>query len=144
MQLTTAEVRAHAADPALAAALAADDDEAAAARLCALLTELHPLPLHRLAAWGAPAVRARLEDHSNNPSSPLRSFALSTLDLLRGSMSDTFNLAQDGRLLDALVAGGAVTQAERDELYAMALQPRRISASDVARAVRADDGTRLI
>lgn len=138
--LTTEEVQAHAADPALAAALASGDDVAAAARLSELLTEPCTIPIGRVAAWGAHfGVRAVLQDIADNTDHPLRSLALITLDLLvRG---DDLDLAADGALLDALVANGVVDTEAAAVLRAGAVRPRTVSASDVARAVRNDDGS---
>lgn len=140
MSVTTAEIQAHAADPALAAALASGDDVTAAARLSELLTEPRPIPIGRVAAWGASVgLRAKIEDYANDPDSPLRGLSLTALDMLvRGS---DFDLAEDGALLDAFVASGDISQAQRDALAALALMPRSVSASDVARAVRNDDGS---
>ena len=140
MSVTTAEVQAHAADPALAAALASGDDVAAAARLSELLTEPAPIPIGRVAAWGAHfGVRAVLQDIADNTDHPLRSLALTTLDLLvRG---DDLDLEADGALLNALVANGVVDTEAAAVLRAGAVRPRSVSASDVARAVRNDDGS---
>lgn len=113
MPLTTVEVQAHAVDPALAAALTAGDDVATAARLSELLTETVPVPITQLAA----------------------------LDLLRGSMSETFDTVAYGPMLDALQSAGMFSPAERDKLTMLATQPRTITPSDVARAVRNDDGS---
>lgn len=138
--LTTEEVKVHAADPVLAAALAAGDDVAAAARLSELLTEPAPIPIGRVAAWGAAVgLRAKIEDYARDPDSPLRSVALTALDMLvRGSDLD---LAEDGAMLDAFVAAGAITQGQRDALAVLAVRPRSITVNDVARAVRNDDGS---
>lgn len=140
MSVTTAEIQAHAADPALAVALAVGDDVAAAARLSELLTEPRPIPIGRVAAWGAHfGVRAALQDIADNSDHPLRSLALTTLDLLvRG---DDLDLEADGALLDALVANGVVDTEAAAVLRAGAVRPRTVSASDVARAVRNDDGS---
>jgi len=140
MNVTTAEIQAHAADPALAAALASGDDVAAAARLSELLTEPRPIPIGRVAAWGAHfGVRAVLQDIADNTEHPLRSLALTTLDLLvRG---DDLDLEADGALLDALVANGVVDTKAAAVLRAGAVRPRSVSANDVARAVRNDDGS---
>lgn len=140
MSVTTAEIQAHAADPALAAALAAGDDVAAAARLSELLTEPCPIPIGRVAAWGAAVgLRAKIQDYSTTAGHPLRDVALSALDmLLRGS---DFDMNEDGALLDAFVAAGAITQGQRDALAAYGVQPRSVTANDVARAVRNDDGS---
>ncbi len=140
MNVTTAEIQAHAADPALAAALASGDDVAAAARLSELLTEPRPIPIGRVAAWGAHfGVRAVLQDIADNTEHPLRSLALTTLDLLvRG---DDLDLEADGALLDALVANGVVDTKAAAVLRAGAVRPRTVSANDVAAAVRNDDGS---
>ena len=140
MSITLTEIQAHATDPALAAALAADDDEAVAARLSELLTEPAPIPIGRVAAWGvATWLRAKIQDHAADPDSQLRSVALSALDmLLRGN---DFDLVAHGALLDAFVQSGDITQAQRDELAALAVRPRAVTANDVARAIRNDDGS---
>lgn len=138
--LTTAEVQAHATDPVLAAALAAEEDAAAATRLSELLIEYAPIPIGRVAAWGATVgLRSKIQDYSNTQGHPLRDVALSALDLLiRGN---DFDAVEDGALLDAFVASGDITQAQRDQLTAQAVRPRTVSANDVARAVRNDDGS---
>lgn len=140
MPLSTAEVQAHTSDPALAAALAAGDDVIAAERLSELLTEPCPIPIGRVAAWGASVgLRAKIEDYAADPDSPLRGLSLTTLDMLvRGS---DFDMAEDGALLDAFVDSGDISQAQRDYLASLAVRPRSVSANDVARAVRNDDGS---
>lgn len=140
--LTTADVQAHAADPALAAALAVGDDVSAAARLSELLTETVPIPVNKLAAWAAQAgVRAAVQDAADAPGHPLRSIALTAIDLLQGGMSQTFDTVVYVGLLDSMQAGGLIAQTDRDALASIATQPRRITALDVARAVRNDDGS---
>lgn len=140
--LTTADVQAHAADPALAAALTAGDDVQAAARLSELLTEVRIVPINQLAAWGATTgLRARLQDISVTPAHPLRSIALTALDLLRGTMAESFDTVVYGGMLDALEQGGALNSTERAQLTAIATQPRDITPNDVAAAVRNGDGS---
>lgn len=142
MSITTAEIQAHAADPALAAALAAVDDVAAAVRLSELLTEVAPVPLNRLAAWAAgTGVRARLQDAADDPEHPQRSIALAALDLLRGSLTGSYDTILYAGLLDALQDGGIILAVDRATLAAIATRPRSVSANDVARAVRNDDGS---
>lgn len=142
MPITTADVQAHAADPALAAALTAGDDVAAAARLSELLTEVRPVPIHQLAAWGASTgLRARLQDISITSAHPLRSIALTALDLMRGTMAETFDTVAYAPMLDALESAGMFTPAERANLAALATQPRDITPDDVAAAVRNGDGS---
>lgn len=140
--LTTADVQAHTADPALAAALAVGDDVAAAERLSQLLSELAPVPINRLAAWAAQTgVRAAAQDAADTPGHPLRSIALTAIDLLQGSMSDTFDSVAYAALLDAMQAGGLMTTDHRAALAAIATRPRSVTALDVARAVRNADGS---
>lgn len=142
MSLTTAEVQAHTAAPALMAALAIGDDVAAAERLSQLLTDTVPVPVNQLAAWAATnGLRAQLQDAADVVGHPLRSIALDALDLLRGSMSETFDTVAYGPMLDALQSAGMFSPAERDKLTALATQPRAVTPNDVARAVRNDDGS---
>lgn len=141
-RLTTAEVQAHTSDPALAAALTAGDDVQAAARLSELLTEVRLVPINQLAAWGATTgLRARLQDISVTPAHPLRSIALTALDLLRGTMAESFDAVVYAGMLDALEQGGALNATERAQLTAIATQPRDITPDDVAAAVRNGDGS---
>lgn len=136
------EIQAHAADPVIADGLATSNDIAVAARLSELLTEIQPVPINKLAAWGAAnGLRARLQDHADNPASALRSIALAALDLLRGNMVPTFDTLTYAPLLDALQLGGALSVEERAALTAIATQPRIVSANEVAAAVRNDDGS---
>lgn len=140
--LTTAEVQTHAADPTLAAALSAGDDVSAAARLSQLLTEVSPVPINVLGAWAAQTgVRAAVQDAADTAGHPLRSIALTAIDLLQGSMAQTFDTVVYGGLLDAMQAGGLMTQTDRDALTALATKPRQITPNDVAAAVRNDDGS---
>lgn len=142
MSLTTAEVQTHAADPALAAALAVGDDVIAAARLSELLTEVRPVPINQLAAWAAQTgVRAAVQDVADIVGHPLRSVALTAIDLLQGSMAQSFDLVTYAALLNGMQAGGLMTQTDRDALTALATKPRPITPNDVARAVRNDDGS---
>lgn len=142
MPLTTVEVQAHAVDPALVAALTAGDDVAAAARLSELLTETVPVPIHRLAAWAATnGLRAQLQDAADLIGHPLRSIALTALDLLRGNMSESFDIVVYAGMLDALQQGGALNATERAQLTAIATQPRDITPNEVAAAVRNGDGS---
>lgn len=140
--LTTAEVQAHAADQTLAAALAAGDDVSAAARLSQLLIEIVPVPINVLGAWAAQTgVRAAVQDAADTAGHPLRSIALTAIDLLQGSMAQSFDTVVYGGMLDAMQAGGLMTQTDRDALTALATQPRLVTANDVAHAVRNDDGS---
>ena len=140
--LTAAEVQLHQADPALAAALSAGDDVSAAARLSELLTETAPVPISVLAAWAAQTgLRAAVQDAADTPGHPLRSIALTALDLLRGTMAQTFDTVVYAGMLDALEQGGALSTPERAQLTAIATQPRDITPNEVAAAVRNGDGS---
>jgi hypothetical protein len=140
--LTTAEVQTHAADPTLAAALAAGDDVSAAARLSQLLVEVSPVPINVLGAWAAQTgVRANVQTAADTPAHPLRSIALTAIDLMQGSMSQTFDTVIYAGLLDAMQAGGLMTQGDRDALTALATKPRQITANEVSAAARNEDGS---
>lgn len=140
--LTTAEVQLHQADPALAAALSAGDDVAAAARLSELLTETAPVPINVLAAWAAQTgVRAAVQDAADTVGHPLRSVALTAIDLLQGSMAQSFDTVIHVGLLDAMQAGGLMTQTDRDALTALATKPRQITPNEVSAAARNEDGS---
>lgn len=143
--LTTAEVHLHQADPALATALSAGDDVAAAARLSELLTETAPVPINVLAAWAAQTgVRAAVQDAAGTAGHPLRSIALTAIDLLQGGMSDTFDTVIYSGLLDAMQAGGLMTADNRAALTALSTRTKQITPNDVARAVRNSDGSSKI
>lgn len=139
--ITLAEIQEHQSDPVIALGLTMDDDEAVAARLSELLTETVMVPLNDLAGWAAPSIRAGLEDHANNPESPLRSLCLTALDLMRGSFAQNFDTVLYSVMLDILQGGGVVSSDERATLNAMATAPRRVTANEVAMAVRNDDGS---
>ena len=139
--LTLTEVQANISDPSLFASISSNNDEAAAARLSEILTEIAPIPLSVLSAWAVPSIRSKLEDHAGDQNSPLRSISLTALDLMRGSFAQNFDTITYSAMLDALQAGGVVSQTERDELLNLSKKFRNISANDVARAVRNDDGS---
>lgn len=97
------------------------------------------------AMWAAKHdVRAKIEDHANNPASPLRSIALALLDVLRSPTEGIDFSAPDNQvMLGAWVASGEITQAQADELYALAGRPDPVTEFDVRRAIWADDGSYL-
>lgn len=97
------------------------------------------------AMWAAKhAVRARIEDHANNPYSPLRSIALALLDVLRSPTEGIdFSVPDNQLMLGAWVDSGEITQGQADELYALASRPDPVSELDVRRAIWADDGSYL-
>lgn len=139
--LTREELDLHAADPAIADWLATGNIVAVAARLSELLTEVVPVPLKLLAAWAAPSIRAKLQDHASNITSPLRSIALSALDMMQGAFSSEFDTVAYAGMLDALQAGAIVTATERAQLAAIAMKPKHVRPEEVAVLVRNDDGS---
>lgn len=140
--LSTSEVQANASDPILSEALASGNDVLAADRLSQLLTEVANVPIDQLSAWAAiTGLRAKLQDASVSQEHPLRSIALSALDLLRGNMADSFDIVIYSSLLDALEQGGLMSVEDRLSLVAMATVPRKITPSEVSMAVRNSDGS---
>lgn len=133
------------ASPALASALTAKNTQAITDAYNALGVRKRktPVPMNKLAGWMAPTIRGKLQDHANNAASSVRSIALSALDLMRGSISPTFDTVLYEPLLDALVAAGIATPAEKAELMAMADVPDSVTEIDVRRAFWADNGTWL-
>jgi len=98
----------------------------------------------RFAMWcGMTGVRVGIEDHSNDPASPLRASALTLKDFLLGGVSDSLDLADP--VNQGMLAGwksvGAITQEQADSLIALATiaQPifgQTVHHLDVAKALR--------
>ena len=97
------------------------------------------------AMWAAKhSVRAKIEDHSSNPASPLRSIALALLDVLRSPTEGIdLSVPDNSLMLGAWVQSGEIAQAQADELVALASRPDPVSEFDVRRAIWADDGSYL-
>ena len=148
--MTPDEIRAAiAADPALLAAARAEhpDAEAIAAALSAGRVRYGVVTTPSLQVWvAATGMRAKIEDHSVNAASPLRSIALTLRDLLQGGanggihMDDPANRA----LLDAWVVAGELTDAARQDLLRRAEIPDPVDEINVRRAIFADDGQRMV
>lgn len=84
-----------------------------------------------LAIWSASSgLRAAIQDHANNAASPLRSIALTLLDLLTGNLERAldFGIAANVAMLEAWVTAGAITENQRDEL--LALSQKTVSRAD--------------
>lgn len=100
-------------------------------RVCDLLnaptrTRTGTVPVSVFAIWaGQTGMRGAIEDAASDKASPLRSIALTLLDLLRGGVSDALDLGHAGNqtMLSAWQQAGAITQAQRDALLALASQP---------------------
>lgn len=143
--MTTAEIRAAiVADPALTALL--PDSQAIADAMSAGRTRSAPVRRADFAVWcGATGLRAVVEDHAANVDSPLRSAALTIRDFLAGAAeSIDFSLAGNQQMLAAWQQAGAITQAQADELIALATVPDPVAELDVRRAIWLDDGSRAI
>ena len=99
----------------------------------------------KFSTWAAKhSVRAKIEDHSSNPESPLRSIALALLDVLRSPTEGIdLSVPDNALMLGAWVQSGEITQAQADELVALASQIDPVSEFDVRRAIWADDGSYL-
>ena len=97
------------------------------------------------AMWAAKHdVRAKIEDHANNPASPLRSIALALLDVLRSPTEGIdLSVPDNALMLGAWVQSGEITQAQADELVALASHVAHVTEFDVRKAIWADDGSYL-
>lgn len=83
------------------------------------------------AIWAASTgLRSSIQDHADNHASPLRSIALTLLDLLTGNLERAIDLGIQSNIamLNAWVVAGALTTAQRDEL--LALSQKMISRAD--------------
>lgn len=82
--------------------------------------------VERFQAWCASTgMRAKIEDAAATTNDPLRSVALTLLDVLGGGAPGGINLAYPGNLdmLNAWVAMSRLSAAQRDALVAMATRP---------------------
>jgi hypothetical protein len=83
------------------------------------------------AIWAASkGLRAIIQDHAENAVSPLRSIALTLLDLLAGNLERAldFGNTTNVAMLDAWATAGAITESQRNELLAIA--QKTISRAD--------------
>jgi hypothetical protein len=107
------------------------------------------------AIWVAETgMRGVIRDHALNPSSPLRSIAISIEDFLGGAAETLdFSKAQNVAMLAAWVAAGGCTQEQADDLISRCQVPvsraeqimgRAVTDLDVRRVIWNDDGTRAI
>ena len=106
-------------------------DEVNAARL----PVLGKLERAEFAMWAAGCgMRSKIEDHANNPLSPLRDAALACRDVIQGAAASIdFSLAPNQTMLAGWVAMGELSETNRDELLALATKPaEQVSAAQVA------------
>lgn len=125
--------------------LASQDADAIAAVVNVGRTALGYASREKFSMWAAKhGVRAKIDDHSSNPASPLRSIALALLDVLRSPTEGIdLSVPDNALMLGAWVQSGEITQAQADELVALAEQPNPVTEFDVRRAIWADDGSYL-
>jgi hypothetical protein len=108
-----------------------------------------------LTKWSAKTgMRAVVEDEASNVSSPLRSLALSIIDVLRGSSGGIdFTDPDNMTSLDAWVLANKLTEENKDLMLALATKdtPRNVAlfgrlltANDIAWVVRDADGNQLL
>lgn len=127
-----------AADPAFAALVAGRIDADIAAALSASRTRVGSVQRQDFAIWcAATGLRAAIEDAANTAGHPLRSVALTLLDLLRGGVADTidFSLPENLGMLGGWVDAGGCTQAQADALLAMATTADPIGVDAVSDAL---------
>jgi len=125
--------------------LASRDSDAIAAAVNIGRVRIGYASRESFAMWAAKHdVRAKIEDHANNPASPLRSIALALLDVLRSPTEGIdFSVPDNALMLGVWVQSGEITQAQADELVALASHVSHVSEFDVRRAIWADDGSYL-
>jgi len=94
------------------------------------------------ATWAAgTGMRAVIQDTANTQGHPLRSIALSCLDVLAGA-SDGIDLGNPANLgmIQAWVQAGLMSQADADALIALGTVPDPVSEFEVRRAIYMDNG----
>ncbi len=92
--------------------------------------------------WAAGnGLRAKIEDYASDPTSPLRSIALTCRDVILGAASGIdFSLADNRAMLGAWVSVGAITQTQSESLLALATHPDPIDELTIRAACWSDDG----
>jgi hypothetical protein len=139
------------------APLLADGDDTAIYNVLhrADITVNGAIAVNDFAIWAASTgLRAAIADHADNIASPLRSIALTLLDLLQGNLAPNldFGNAANVTMLEAWVTAGALTEAQRDELLTLSqklisrAQQAGIAATltDIRQAIWHDDGSRRL
>jgi hypothetical protein len=96
------------------------------------ITVAGSVPVNQFAIWCASTgMRAAIADQAANPASPLRSIALTLLDLLQGNLTPAnLDLAtvQNTQMLHAWVLAGLLTTAQEQEL--IVLSQKQISRAE--------------
>ena len=103
------------------------------------LSSLHKSVFQRWAA--RTGVRAVIEDHATTQGSPLRSIALTLRDVLVSDIpAIDFALADNVALLQAWVTAEAITQAQANELLALATVSDPLSMDEVSHVLNVAEG----
>jgi hypothetical protein len=139
--MTPQEIRdAIAASPELQAMQTAGDHQGIADTLSAgrKKSKLGSVATTEFASWaGGTGMRAVIEDKSAAAGDPLRSSALALRDVLLGGMSGIrFDYPQNVSMLDAWVAMGALTEANKASLLALAMVDDPVSFASVTEAIK--------
>lgn len=116
------------------------NDGAIAAALSVGRTKVGSVTREQFAGWAAGnGLRAKIEDCAGTPGHPLRSIALTLLDVLRGGFTGIdLSSASNQAMLAAWVAADAITQAQADELITLATTPDPITVNQVSDALNAE------
>lgn len=126
------------ARPDLAALVAARNDAAIAAALSATRpARTGSVTRNQFAIWcGQTGMRAKIEDHAANKTSPLRDIALLCRDMLQGG-PDTLDLGNPANvaMLTAWVSAGELSQVHADALIALAAVADPITVDQVSAAL---------
>ena len=106
-------------------------------------TSLGKIERAEFAIWAASTgMRAKIEDHAANATSPLRSIALSLKDFILGAaQSLDLSIPDNQTALQAWVTAGELSQAAHDSLIIGATEQVIVTARDVAVALYNDDGS---
>lgn len=126
---------------ALEAPLLAQDTAAIAAALPAVPV-IGEVSREWFATWAAgTGMRAKIEDSASNPADPLRSIALTLVDVLRSASSGiSFAYGHNRAMLAEWVAAGHCSQPDADQLLAMATRYAPVEEMAVRQAMWSTNG----
>lgn len=127
----------------LATAVSNHDCETIATAMSVGRTELGSVSRADFAIWATTTgMRAKIEDHSMNVNSPLRSIALSLRDFILGSANSIdFTIPENVQALDAWVTANELDSTGKASLLQKATADVVITPRDVAKALYNDDGS---
>lgn len=126
--------------PAFAPYLAAGNDQAIADALNLRDQAVYGVVSRdAFAIWAASTgLRATIQDHADNPASPLRSIALTLLDVIRGGAANgvDFSNADNVAMLNTWVTAGAMTEMQKGALLALSTRYTSIAEQQFGRELR--------